>query len=128
MVFEEIISIKKGKIKHVVRAIFDGEEVTAAIAIPDYCAKALIMDWDKPYSSEQIQNHEDSVVLIAELIIEDVESIEINCPECEGVGYLEEFVRHCGRTVSDCCGGCTVDVDCPECEGRKTVESELIID
>lgn len=43
------------------------------------------------------------------------------CPTCNGERTVWQMIE-CGRSMSDCCGGCTRDVTCDECNGRGTVD------
>jgi hypothetical protein len=47
----------------------------------------------------------------------------IMCPECSGNGVVYEMIS-CGRSMSDCCGGCTRDVKCENCDGGGVIENE----
>lgn len=43
------------------------------------------------------------------------------CEACNGEGTVYEMIE-CGRSMSDCCGGCTRDVRCETCGGSGQVE------
>lgn len=45
------------------------------------------------------------------------------CLECFGRGYTESMVE-CGKSASECCGGCFIDEKCDYCNG----EGELLDD
>jgi hypothetical protein len=45
------------------------------------------------------------------------------CPDCGGNGVVYEMIS-CGRSMSDCCGGCTRDVKCENCDGGGVIENE----
>jgi hypothetical protein len=46
----------------------------------------------------------------------------IDCPECNGEGFTEEYDCNVG-SASLCCGGCFKNVVCTECNGEKTIEN-----
>ena len=48
------------------------------------------------------------------------ETIEIDCPDCEGNGSFEK--RNCVNWSNECCGGCYVDVCCENCNGTGKIE------
>jgi len=45
----------------------------------------------------------------------------IPCKECNGEGIVYEMIA-CGRSMSDCCGGCTRDVKCEYCDGTGQID------
>ena len=48
---------------------------------------------------------------------------KIECPECEGEGLIYiDTSRRCGKSMSNCCGGCGYDVQCSNCLGEGEVE------
>ena len=52
-------------------------------------------------------------------------SKEVDCPNCDGTGRVEQFAGNsCGRRTEDCCGGCYVDVDCNECNGHGVIHED----
>lgn len=55
----------------------------------------------------------------------------IDCPKCEGKGYLQITCRRCrgtgwvlGRYGGEICCGGVDDVECPQCKGEGQVDED----
>jgi RecJ-like exonuclease len=59
-------------------------------------------------------------------VFEHFKSGYVDCPECDGKGqYWEQ--ESCGKSSSNCCGGCGYDVNCDVCYGIGTLEIKEIV-
>jgi len=46
------------------------------------------------------------------------------CLDCQGEGRVE-YLKDCGRSASDCCGGCFQTEKCETCYGYGDVTADL---
>ena len=49
----------------------------------------------------------------------------IECPDCEGQGFIETTSpSQCSTPRNECCGGCFGEVDCETCDGTGEIDKE----
>ncbi len=80
--------------------------------------------WEEFPPIDHVMNYNEQRIFgkIENLFDEGVErGVFTECENCDnGVEYVDES-GHCGKPVSDCCGGCGHEKDCEECSGLGVI-------